>query len=388
MTDAATIVREDTLYITDAELIRRMGVPEKIARAVIRELDPSRAAFRRSKILGGSALLARGQGLPGPLERAYYAALTTEGKAMSEAPKVENAPGLVWRERKQGWVAFWQCRSDLAKRGFKPDGAAVARHRAFRTRPTDDLRQLPADAGRHAGVRPRRRAGGKPYDGTIAASCSATRPTRIRRSARTAIGPGFTTGACYGGSSATTATSASPTSRARHAALARGWAEGGKIPMAHSLMGMTRTLFSFGMTLLECDDCARMCAVLSKQRFQMGKSRTERLTADMANLIRAKAHELGWHSIALAQAIQFEGMFRQKDMIGEWVPLAEPGTSDVIHNGEKWLRGILWSEIDQNLILRHVTSKRQKMVEIDLRLADMVMEEFSHIPDIRKMVGP
>lgn len=28
-----------TLYVTDAELIRRMGVPEKIARRVIRDLD-------------------------------------------------------------------------------------------------------------------------------------------------------------------------------------------------------------------------------------------------------------------------------------------------------------------------------------------------------------
>jgi hypothetical protein len=31
--------RQETLYITDAELIRRMGVPEKIAREAIRELD-------------------------------------------------------------------------------------------------------------------------------------------------------------------------------------------------------------------------------------------------------------------------------------------------------------------------------------------------------------
>jgi hypothetical protein len=29
----------DTLYVTDAELIRRMGVPEKIAREAIRALD-------------------------------------------------------------------------------------------------------------------------------------------------------------------------------------------------------------------------------------------------------------------------------------------------------------------------------------------------------------
>jgi hypothetical protein len=34
---------------------------------------------------------------------------------------------------------------------------------------------------------------------------------------------------------------------------------------------------------------------------------------------------MGWHSIALAQAIQFDCALRQKDVIGEWVPESEPG---------------------------------------------------------------
>jgi hypothetical protein len=33
----------ETLYVTDAELIRRIGVPEKIARSVIKQLDAKRA---------------------------------------------------------------------------------------------------------------------------------------------------------------------------------------------------------------------------------------------------------------------------------------------------------------------------------------------------------
>jgi hypothetical protein len=44
----------DTLYITDAELIRRMGVPEKIARQAIRELDRNRASgFPKKQALFG-----------------------------------------------------------------------------------------------------------------------------------------------------------------------------------------------------------------------------------------------------------------------------------------------------------------------------------------------
>lgn len=37
-------------------------------------------------------------------------------------PRVEDAPGLVWRERtrKKVWVAYWQARSDLVKKGYAP----------------------------------------------------------------------------------------------------------------------------------------------------------------------------------------------------------------------------------------------------------------------------
>jgi hypothetical protein len=84
------------------------------------------------------------------------------------------------------------------------------------------------------------------------------------------------------------------------------------------------------------------------------------------------------HSMALAQAFQFDGTMRQKDIIGEWVPLDEPGPlSDVISGNEKWVRGIRFEEIDQNLILRHVTSKRDKLLTIDLKQCPMVMKELA-----------
>lgn len=44
----------ETLYVTDAELIRRMGVPEKIARAAIQALDKERGSgFPQKKKLWG-----------------------------------------------------------------------------------------------------------------------------------------------------------------------------------------------------------------------------------------------------------------------------------------------------------------------------------------------
>lgn len=49
----ATLEREkDKLYLTDAELIRKLGVPEKDARIAIRELE-TKAGFPRKQALFG-----------------------------------------------------------------------------------------------------------------------------------------------------------------------------------------------------------------------------------------------------------------------------------------------------------------------------------------------
>lgn len=54
MSDAGTLDRPDTLYVTDAELIRRIGVPEKIAREAIRALDGNpRSGFPQKQQLWG-----------------------------------------------------------------------------------------------------------------------------------------------------------------------------------------------------------------------------------------------------------------------------------------------------------------------------------------------
>jgi hypothetical protein len=151
---------------------------------------------------------------------------------------------------------------------------------------------------------------------------------------------------------------------------------GARIPMAHALMGMVRTLVGFGVVFLEDRECERLSGVLHKMKFEMGKGRDLHLTADHADAVRVQAHKEGYPSMALAQAVQFEGTLRQKDIIGEWVPLSEPGVSDVTWaRYGKWLRGLRWNEIDENLILRHLTSKTQKVVEIDLKLGPMVLEE-------------
>lgn len=50
-----TLEREQTKrYVTDAELIRRLGVPEKIGRAVLQELDAKATGFPKKQKLWGN----------------------------------------------------------------------------------------------------------------------------------------------------------------------------------------------------------------------------------------------------------------------------------------------------------------------------------------------
>jgi len=151
-----------------------------------------------------------------------------------------------------------------------------------------------------------------------------------------------------------------------------------KVYMAHALMTMVRGLASFGESILEDDGCKELMSKLRKLEFEVGKGRKEQVTAEQVILIRAKAHEMGRPSIALAQAIQFEVMLRQRDVIGEWVPVEEKHTepTEIIDGHRKWVRGIRWTEIDHKLVLLHTTSKRGKEIEFDLKSAPMVMEEF------------
>jgi hypothetical protein len=150
------------------------------------------------------------------------------------------------------------------------------------------------------------------------------------------------------------------------------------VSMAHALIGMVRTLCNYGNVYLENDDSMRLASRLHAMRFKMGKPRQSHITAEMATDLRQHARDWGLYSIAQAQAFQFECTLRQRDCIGEWIPTTEPGESDTFDGDFKWLRGIRWEEIDDQLILRHVTSKRQKEVEINLTLAPMVMSELRH----------
>lgn len=308
-------------------------------------------------------------------------------------PKVTNAPGITWHKRKDGqWKAVWRARTDLIKKGYKfksigvwvgtPEELDANNIHWIQTRANDLQIDMLAwgrgEVPRVAGF----------FDGTIEALAHAYRtdqdsPYHKKR---------YVTRNHYD------KLIEKIVGEHGHERIAEmkgrmvkrwhdDWTADGKIALGHALVGMLRTIINFGSSMLDDDDCARLSAKMSDMRFSLPKPRSSVLTAEMANAIRAKAREMGFHSLALAQAFQFELMLRQKDVIGEWVPISEPGMSDVTARGEKWLRGLRWEEIDDNMILRHVTSKRQKEIEANLLNAPMVMEELALLGE-RPRKGP
>ncbi len=167
---------------------------------------------------------------------------------------------------------------------------------------------------------------------------------------------------------------------------ARGRGDG--IAMAHGTITMLRTLVNYGTGFADNAEFLRLSHVLHRIRFKTIKpSKKEELSDDHVDALGNEAHKNKWHSLALAQTIQFYAGLQQRDVIGEWVPVAEPGMS-VVHDGEdKWLRGLRWEEIDKDWILTHVTSKKNE--EIKIRLSDYpkVMAEFSRMGP-RQWSGP
>lgn len=295
-------------------------------------------------------------------------------------PQVDDAPGLVWRPRKNGWVATWQARSDLIKAGYAPQTARLwagnelsaieAEHIAMQCRRLQSDMRMFAKEGEYVYDRPTltlRELVNKYQtdpDSTYHKKRFAVRKNHDITLRRIVLQHGDLSLSEIKGRLLLT--------------LHKEWSnDGQKIAIAHAFIGHLRTLFGFGATLLEDTECERLCAVLHKMRFPMPKPRTERLTADQVIAHRAKAHARYWDTMALAQALQFEFMLRQKDVIGEWVPVSEPGISAVVGPKGKWLMGLRWEEIDEHMILRHNTSKRGKDVEVDLKLAPMVLEELA-----------
>jgi integrase len=304
---------------------------------------------------------------------------------MTPHPIIPDTPGLVWRPHAKGWKAFWQCRTDLVNKGFTPKSILLwsgseppKTEIAFiqdRCRRLQDEMLLFGRGGFPQA---------NPFDGSLRSliNCYQTDTDSRYHKKR------------YHVRRQHDSTLKRIADRHGHEELAdikgriliawhKDWSDGElKLSMGQAFIQLLRALFVFGATILEDEECDRLCNLLHKMRFKMPRKNTESLTADQVASIIAEAHKIGWHSVAFAQAIQFETLLRQKDCIGELVPLAEPGTSDIIKDGLKWLYGLRWSEVDANLVLTHETSKKDKPLEVSLIAAPMVAAELARIAGV------
>jgi hypothetical protein len=166
------------------------------------------------------------------------------------------------------------------------------------------------------------------------------------------------------------------------------WIDGGKIATGRSLLDRLRELFRFGSNFLEDRECVRLFEGLSELRLESLPPRTVHMTLEQAKAIGKTAHEhFGWGSIAFAQALQYELLLGQKDAIGEWVPKGEPGEACLVVGEKKWLRGLRWSDIDGNMILRHRVGSARRSIKVDLKTAPMVLEEME-LSVTRSTSGP
>jgi hypothetical protein len=315
-------------------------------------------------------------------------------------PTVKDAPGHIVRRAGKQWEIRWQARTDIINRGFTPKSVRIwmsagepnETEAAYIAHECQRLQDEMLVFGR----------GGLPtssisyvFDGTLKAliNCYQTDPDSGYHKKQFAVRKNHDT--LYRRLTDDYGREQIADIKARLIiAWNKVWTNDGvKLATGDAFRGRLRELFSFGATILEDPECERLCGVMSNMRFENAKPRVAHLSTEQATAHREISRQVGYFSIALADAMQFDLTLRQKDVIGELVPYNEPGVSDVHFEGKKWIKGARWEEIDENFIFKHVTSKRGKPIEADLHYAPMVMEELSiraNVPvaDLRRDMFP
>lgn len=328
-----------------------------------------------------------------------------------QKPTDISAPGLAWRPRANNWTGYWVARQDIVARGYPLKSRQVwpPSETPLAIPSPDDWLGIASNCQR---LQDEMLTWGKAafsdnpvdlYDDTVAALVKIYLNDKdsgfheLRHHTRVHYEKKMASIIAAVGDARISALTFRDFKR-WHENWRKPAVEGGaeRVARAHGFMAFVRIAFSFG-ALLELGACAAKKAILDEMEFENPKRRVDIIDAEQATTIRAEAHRVGLHSVALAQALQFDLMIRQKDAIGEWIPVSEPELSDVMAYGEKWLNGLRWDEIDANMTLTHRVSKSirgkralakaesGKTKEWRLNLYPMVMEELALIPDEQRV---
>jgi hypothetical protein len=292
-----------------------------------------------------------------------------------QKPNGLDAPGLKWRAQNNRWVAYWKVRTDIATRGYQTrmvrlwagvEPSADEWKTIASTCMIQQVRMLAWAANGDSEVATSPNFDPRSlYDGTLGSLIDVYQrdpdsPYQVLRwhtrkrydlvlaPLKAAVGEaripalnfrdfkrwyeGFSQSKTKGG----------PRRRAR----------------GHSFMTFARIVLSFG-ALLNLAGCEKARETLAKMEFAGIRRRTQVMTPAYIEAFVAKAIEMGWPSIALAQLLQDTLICRQKDIIGEWIPVSEPGLSDIVAGLQKWIVGLRLEEIT-GTILTHRLSKSLK----------------------------
>jgi hypothetical protein len=275
----ATLEREkDKLFVTDAELIRRMGVPEKTRAPRFRcSTRTRRAASRASKNSGeivgtgrrskrtssakmvcleiDAARVAPESRPPQSGCRVVTLAVLPAEEAMpTDAPKIDDTPGLIWRRQKErmGGPLAGAHRSggaripdQVASGVGRPRGQPDAAWRKYISGTSAHHAERNAGVGR-GGIEP------AAFTGTIASliACYRTDPDstyhKLRYKSRVNYDVNLKRLEKDAGDTLLTDIKARGLLRWHEQ-----WSAGGKVAMGHSMIAMLRSLFKFGKTILE-----------------------------------------------------------------------------------------------------------------------------------------
>jgi hypothetical protein len=109
-------------------------------------------------------------------------------------------------------------------------------------------------------------------------------------------------------------------------------------------------------------------------RFPNPESRKQTIKFQQVVAFIAKAHELDYPEMALAQALEYELTLRQGDVIGKLE------YKDRERDTLEWV-GLRWENIDEDLVLFYKTNKKGREVVADLKAYDLVYAEVRRFPD-------
>jgi len=334
---------------------------------------------------------------------------------MTTPPRLDGAPGHRWQPRADGrFVCIWVARRDIVKKGYSPKTQRIWPPTAEPDAVLDEgarfyiqseCQRLQDDM--HSFIKGRGENKPPKFDGRLETliECYKTDPDSdylsLRHKSRKTYDSHLRMVVQTVGQRLLAEVKGRDLKR-----WFRNWSEDGKhIPRAHYRMTCLRLVIGFGSAMLEDENCKRLRLILSDLEFEQGRPREYVITAEQVIKLRQGAHAAGDRSIALAQSFQFDVMLRQKDTIGAWVPLAEPGMSAIVHRGLKWLYGLDWSEVSDGFVLKHRLSKSLrgkdaindqkagKTKTFNLALYPMVMEDLALIagcpvPELRRDMFP